>query len=150
MLLAKADWSSVAANWAAVGVAVAALAWTAWIRHLDGKADEARSRRNRVWEILNGDASVRSLLALGEPEVDTKTWNGGKQHKRLVLLARTARQLKIAGAPKLAQLLDEALGHASWASGPSDTVSVEERKARDDARDQFLDAVDVFIAERDD
>ena len=162
------DWPALIASWAAVAVAVAALVFTLWTRSSDREAEqklreenreaeqvlreenwqreEARALRDRVWEILTRDASVRSVLALGEPELKTKNWDGGEQDMRVGLLKRTARQLTMAGAPELAKLLDKVLKHESWASDPSDTMSAERRKPRDDARDQFFDAVDVFMA----
>ncbi|HMF44464.1 MAG TPA: hypothetical protein VKQ32_27510 [Polyangia bacterium] len=89
-------------------------------------ADIARQERyvirGRVWEILNGEAGLRTVHALAEQD--------GKNDDRKRFLSRTATQLKVAGASELGHALD------SLVKGACDEA----------ARTGFIDLADRFMS----
>ncbi len=80
-------------------------------RRAEIERQEATSVRARVWEILNGEAGLRSLDALDVAD--------GKTTMRITLLDRTATQLGVAGASELGAALKAAVAEP-WGSDAND------------------------------
>jgi hypothetical protein len=89
-----------------VATAAAAISFFALLlslrnRREDLAREEAYQVRSRVWEILDREPGLRTILALDACD--------GQTPKRVELLRRTADQLDVAGAPVLARNLREVL-----------------------------------------
>ena len=111
----------------AVIISLAALVRARNNRIEDIARNEAYRIRVRVWEVLNGEAGLRSVNALDDHD--------GKTRARLALLERTALQLKAAGAPALGDHLENVLNQEWPAANEASTSS----------RSSFHDAVVDFM-----
>lgn len=87
----------------AVVVSIAAFIVSVLSRRSDIAREEAYRVRSRIWEILDREPGLRTVLTLKEPIDDPGV------AKRVDLLGRTAKQLEIAGAPALARQLSAVL-----------------------------------------
>jgi hypothetical protein len=95
-----------ATDWAAAAAAVislVALLSSLRNRRADIAREEAYRVRARVWEVLDREPGLRTVLALDESD--------GQADKRVKLLRRTADQLDVAGAAMLGSNLREVLKH---------------------------------------
>lgn len=120
-----------ASDWAAAAAAVIsllALLFSLRNRRADIAREEAYRVRARVWEILDREPGLRTILALQEDD--------GQADKRVKLLERTAAQFDVAGAAALGSGLREVLEH------PWGAAATPESQA---ARSAFVDAAKQFM-----
>jgi hypothetical protein len=92
----------------ATAISVVALVVSLRNRRSDIAREEAYQVRARVWTILDREPGLRTVLALHEPD--------GKTDDRVSYLRRTAAQVEIAGAPRLAHELADVLDQP-WGIG---------------------------------
>lgn len=117
-----------ASDWAAAAAAVIsllALLFSLRNRRADIAREEAYRVRARVWEILDREPGLRTVLALEEDD--------GQADKRLRLLRRTADQLDVAGAAALGQDLREVLEQA-WGADTTERSQLARASFVDSAR----------------
>ena len=123
-VMSASDW---AATVAAV-ISLVALLFSLRNRSADIAREEAYRVRARVWEILNREPGLRTILALDEDD--------GNAEKRVKLLGRTCAQLEVAGATKLGSKLRDLL-EQGWGPNPTQrTLSV---------RSDFIESVSEFM-----
>lgn len=106
VVMSASDWAATAA----AVISLVALLFSLRNRSADIAREEAYRVRARVWEILNGEPGLRTILALEEDD--------GNAEKRVKLLSRTCAQLEVAGAAKLGSKLRDLL-EQDW--GPNRT-----------------------------
>lgn len=107
LVVRAGDWISIIA----LVFSVAAFRVSLVHRRAEIERQEATSVRARVWEILNGEAGLRSINALDVDDDKTTT--------RIRLLERTATQLGVAGASELGTALNAVVAEP-WGSETSD------------------------------
>jgi hypothetical protein len=119
---------SDAAAAAAAVISLLALLLSLRNRRDDIAREEAFRVRTRVWEILDREPGLRTVLALHEGD--------GESSKRVTLLQRTAEQLDVAGAAKLGSSLRVVLKQA-WG-----TETTEQSRS---AREEFVESARQFM-----
>jgi hypothetical protein len=122
--MSASDWAAVAAAL----VSLLALLFSLRNRRDDIAREEAYRVRARVWEILDREPGLRTVLALDNDD--------GQTGKRLKLLQRTADQLDVASAATLGSDLREVLMQA-WGRDTTDRSRSE--------RSSFLEAAKQFM-----
>ena len=116
---------------ASLAVALFALGASVWYQRRTFREQMNAQVRQRVWEVLNQDAGMRSVVALEHLD--------GKFDTRVLMLRRTEFQLEAAmGRPDLAAALKACLD--AWVRSP-DLIDQKEK-----ARNDFFERVNNFFA----
>jgi hypothetical protein len=124
MIMNASDWAAAAAAL----ISLIALLFSLRNRNADIAREEAYRVRARVWEILNAEPGLRTVLALDEDD--------GSSEKRVKLLDRTCAQLEVAGAGEIGSKLRELLKQ-DW--GPKTTQrSLSIRRDFIDSTSEFM------------
>ncbi len=122
--MGTSDWLAAAA----AVISLLALLFSLRNRSADIAREEEYRVRSRAWEILNSKTGLRTILALHKDD--------GLVATRVDLLERTADQLEVAGAAKLASELRDLLKH-TWGA---DTIAQSQA-----ARNTFIESASHFM-----
>jgi hypothetical protein len=122
--MSASDWAATAAAL----ISLIAILISLRNRSADIAREEAYRVRARVWEILNTEPGLRTVLALDEDD--------GNSEKRVKLLGRTCAQLEFAGAGILGSQLREVLEQGWGPKTTQNSLSI---------RRDFIDSTSEFM-----